>query len=205
MQNNSGVGFTDAGVLALLADTARAGRGGGYWGGEGYGPGGYGPFSSPSSTAVRLERNAKATEDEADCTRQLFGQAFSSIRDAFENQTRSGQFNDLCQRISQNDVRVTDNQFRAELRNSDRIAALQQMVNDFRAEAAKCCCDNRLELCQVESRLSAKMEALSKESVLRDLNRAERQLQTQTIISTCGCGCQGGVRPCPPHPHPHPH
>lgn len=63
MSNYGGVGASDAAVLALLADTSRAGRGGGYGGGygEGGGYGGYGPFGGPSSNAVRIDRNNDST------------------------------------------------------------------------------------------------------------------------------------------------
>lgn len=192
--NGGGLNFGDAGVLALLADTNRAGRGGYGWGGEGGYGGGYGNIAN----AVRLDRNAQEAGKDEDCTRTLFGQAFDSIQGAFENGTRQNQFNRLCDRIGDVDLRNTDNQFRAELRTNDRLLALQAEMNNNARVAAQCCCDLKLQACNDKSELMAEIKAVESRGVLRDLDRAERQLQTQTIISTCGCGCGGGVRPCPP-------
>ena len=63
-KTNAGVVFTDAGVLALLADTSRAGRGGygyGGYGGEGGGMGGA-PFAGFASNAVRTNCVEKMVE-----------------------------------------------------------------------------------------------------------------------------------------------
>lgn len=204
-ETSSGVGFSDAGVLALLADTARAGNRGGFggWGGEGGGGG----FLAASAIANGTAENAKIdgvsqkVEDQADCTRGVLASDIAGVNQSFENLTRANEFNRVCDRLAQNDIRNTDNQFRAELRTNDRLLALQAEMNANAREAAKCCCDTKLEMCQMESRLAAKMEALSKEGIARDLDRAERENIYLRTISTCGCGCGGGVRTCNDHHH----
>jgi len=131
------IGTGDAAVLALLADTARAGRGGGWgvggWGGEG---GGYGSAYGNIANAVRLDRNAQQTEDQADCTRNLFGQAFSSIQNAFENGTRDRQQAALSSQITNGEFRISDRLRDTEL-NSVRESA------DLARQIAACCCDTQ--------------------------------------------------------------
>lgn len=193
--DNGSINTGSAGTLALLADTARAGRG--YWGGEGS-YGGYGPYASPSANAVRANRNF----DQQKFVYDALSQQAEETRRILQSQNASGQvadgFNRLCDRLNQVDGRSNDQFFQSELRQTDRLAAMTAQMNDFRAEAAKCCCDTNLRIAEVEARLASRMEQLDKENVLRELNRAERKLETQTILSSCGCGCGGGVRPCPP-------
>lgn len=204
MDNNvnmggSNMGSVDtgtAGVLALLADTARAGRGWGGWGGEG--GAGYGMFASPGANAVRINRN----NDRLGFTYDALSQQAEESRRIAQNQnltdTVNGGFQRICERLNTDATATRDLIFQQELRNGDRLRDLQSEMNENARVAAQCCCDLKLQQCEDKSELLARMEAISKEGILRDLNRAERELQTQTILSSCGCGCGGGVRPCPP-------
>jgi hypothetical protein len=196
--NNMGTVDTGtAGVLALLADTARAGRGYGGWGGEG-GYGGYGMFASPGANAVRMNRN----NDRIGFTYDALSQQAEEGRRIAQNQNLTNAVTDgfsrICERINNESSSIRDIVFQQELRNGDRLRDLQKEMNDNARVAAQCCCDLKLQACEDKAQIIAEIKAVETRTVERDLNRAERRLETQTILTQCGCGCQGGVRPCPP-------
>lgn len=97
----------------------------------------------------------------------------------------------ICDNINVTGQRITDNQFRAELRGSDQHAAIVAQMNAAAAAQAKCCCDQLLETAKMEARLTARMESLSKEGITRDLDRAERKVERLELQNACGCGCEG--------------
>lgn len=165
----------------LLARGVGYGGYGGVWGG---GYGGYGPFASPSANAIRLDRNAQATEDQADCTRAVLGLGLDNINSNFENATRQREFSDL-----------REGQFRAELRTNDRLRDLEREINANARVAADCCCDLKVQAANDKAEILSKMEALSKEGIARDLDRAERQVIALQTQIACGCttGCS---KPC---------
>jgi len=174
--NGQGVGFTDAGVLALLADTARAGRGNGYWGGEGGGYGG--PFASPSANAVRLERNNQRLEDQA----------------------RHRDSDRICDRMSEGFTTAAQFAFQGELRTNDRIRDLEREMAANAREAANCCCDIKEKVAGVESRLAlqacedkaqiiAEIKAHESRDVERALNAAQAELTALKTQVACGCNC----------------
>lgn len=152
-ENKMGDGFStnDAVLWGAMNNMGRGGGyGGGGWGNGGFGFGGHGTFAGPGSNAVRIDNIGQKVEDQADCTRSLFGQAFSSIQGAFENQTRANEFNRVCEKLSDNDTRNTDGQFRAELRAADRADMIA--VNAKLDKLNDCCCDQRVESAQAETR-----------------------------------------------------
>lgn len=193
-QDNSGgggVGFSDAGVLALLADTNRAGRGGGYWGGEGGGYGG--PFATPSANAVRINRNSAQLADEA----------------------RHTDTNRICDRMMDGFGSITQGLFASEMRNGDRLRDVEREMSANAREAANCCCDIQKQqigdtaalsrqIAEVESRLSlnqckdtaaiiAEVKASEGRDVERSLNAANAELTALKTQIACGC--------CPPKHH----
>ncbi len=201
--DNSSLNATEIAVGSLLA--GRGGYGGGYGGAWGEGYNGCGPWATPSANAVRINRNSQEIENQADCTREVLGAGLRSIDNNFENAERARQFTD-----------VRSGQFQSELRTNDRIRDLENRMIENATAAAKCCCETQLgfkdvaldqqkaesatqlKMAEMEARLAAEIKASESRTIQRDLDRAERELQTQKIISTCGCGCGGGVRPCPP-------
>lgn len=197
--NNMGnIGADTAGIFALLADTARAGRGwGGGWGGEGGYPG-YGVFASPGANAVRLNRNNDAIRSLSDRNADQSEETRRLIQSQNTNANISDGFNRICERINTEATANRDLIFQQELRNGDRLRDLQKEMNDNARIAAQCCCDLKLQACEDKAQIIAEVKAVETRAVERDLNRAERRLETQTILTQCGCGCQGGVRPCPP-------
>jgi len=191
---DSGFSTNDAVLWGAMNNMGRGGYGG-TWGGGGYG--GHAPFASPGSNAVRVNRNAEIAKlgidrisDQNEETRRNLGEAR-----VMDNIT--GGHNRICENLNNQAIANRDLIFQQELRTSDRMAAITAQMNDFRAEAAKCCCDTKLEICNVKAELAAEIKAVESRGIERDLNRAERELQTQKILTTCGCGCGGGVRPCP--------
>lgn len=131
MSGNIGTG--DAAVLALLADTNRAGRGGGgYWGGGGYGGegGGYGGlrgagFTTPSSLQHGIHHLAAQSRDQEHCMRDLFAE--KSLRDAVGA---------IGQAVGQAENRVTDR-----IRDNE-VNALRENA-DLSRQICQCCCDTQ--------------------------------------------------------------
>ena len=174
------------GTYALMMDTLRAGRGG--YGGEGaYG----GQFAGPSANAVRINRNMDITRlgidrisDQNEENRR--GQSEARVMDNITDG-----HNRICESVHTAEVANRDMIFQQELRNSDRLAALQAEMNANARQADKCCCDIQLNQCKDTAAIMARMEALSKESVSRDLDRAERELIALKTQVACGCttGC----------------
>lgn len=185
--SNGNIGTDTAAVLALLADTSRAGRGGLYgFGGEG-GFGCAGPYATMSSVQHGL-----------DCNRQVYQTGNQTVLTGLENLERANSFQNVCDSIARHDTRNSDGQFQMELRNSDRTAALQQAINDSRAEAKDCCCDIRLELSQKETRdverfceLKANQAAIEAKI---DANQKFNELyaENQSLKTQVACGCTTG-------------
>lgn len=145
-------GFTAQDVLTF-GTMNNLGRNSGYgpaWGGgDHYGlPGG--SWANPGANAVRLNRNADVSKTENECNRTLFGQAFGSIQNSFENATRAGEFQQVCNKLGEVDTRNTDGQFRSEIRASD-IA--RQVASDAKLDKLlECCCDQKVEAAKAETR-----------------------------------------------------
>lgn len=158
-------GFSTSDALltqAMSAFGGGRGGGGGNWGGGNY----YGrPFADDASNAVRINRNQQASENDNDCTRSVLGLGLDSIRDAFEGAERTRQFND-----------VKDNQFRAELRTNDQIAAVRAQAVADAAAAAACCCELKLENCKNTAALTAEIKAVEARTIARELDKAEREI-----------------------------
>lgn len=189
--NMSGeLGATQAATLALLSDTARAGnRGYGYGGGEG-GFGGGMMFPGNSMLAAGAHADGTATKEAIDCGIRQFDAGLSRVSDQAEESRRQASFTALL-----------DGQFRAELRTNDRLNAMEAQrsrdllqitrdQNDARAEAAKCCCDLKLENCKNTSDIMAQIAASESRAVERSLNAANAELTALKTQIACGC--------CPP-------
>jgi hypothetical protein len=95
IMENGSIGADTAAVLALLTDTARAGRGGyGYGGGEGgYG---HGLFAGPSSNAVRIDRNADTNREQHENILRAVSNTDAVIRDQSINNRLNAQDRQLC-------------------------------------------------------------------------------------------------------------
>lgn len=115
--------------------------------GYGYGgDGGSARFAGHASNGVRINSIRDKIGDQS----RSFGLGMDTIRNQFEDATRAQEFNQVCNRISQADMRNTDGQFRAELRAADRegMGRIQDRLDDL----AKCCCDQKLAAAEAETR-----------------------------------------------------
>lgn len=173
------------------------GRGLGLGGFGGYNYG-HGAFASPSSNAVRINAGNRATA--AGIENLLDQNQFAATnKNIVDGDAR------ICDKLSDSEFRtsagqvaitkdLTDSEFRAIARENalrseavaNNIAAIERA---HRAEIKnlECCCKTEATALAIETR-----------NIQRALDTAERELQTQKILTTCGCGCGGGVRPCPP-------
>lgn len=181
-----------AATWALLTDTARAGRGGyGYGSGEGGYGGGFGPWASPSSNAVRIQEGNRA------------------VAAGMENLLDQNQFASTNSNITECCNRTTDIQVNGEFRTSDRLRDVERQIVNARFESKDCCCETQkeiiqtkaalqLENCKNTALLEAKIAAegtatreLINGNALAAANARVTQLETIQAI-TQACGCCGG-------------
>lgn len=158
-------------------------------GGVGFGYGGYGgmggDFANQSANAIRLDRNAQQTENQADCTREIIGRGQDASLHAFDNATSAASFTRVCDRI-------TDGEFRT----SDRLRDIEREMNANAREAAKCCCEVKVQACEDKSQIlsaiaDAKATSLATEgrAVERALNATSAELVALRTQVACGCNC----------------
>jgi hypothetical protein len=213
MNANGGVGFDQAATLALLADTNRAGRGGGVWGG-GFGEGlgyGYGAFAGPTANAVRINRNADLNREQVRNTQFLLDQA-----------EESRQFSNICQRMGDQEVRQSDRlrDLEREINQNARVAAdcccdIQKEILKTQALNDKCCCETQKEILRLDSANALRFAELSKQQAVDngttqarlsaidaklDANQKYNELfaENQSLKTQVACGCVTGcATPCP--------
>jgi len=176
---DSSLNATEIAVGSLLA----GGRGGVGYGGAWGGGGEYcNTFANPSANAVRIDRNGQMIEDHADATRMVMESNFRGLSDGFIAQAAADNVNRICTAIQASDNRAADQRFQSELRTNDRLLALQAEINANAREAAKCCCDLKLQMCEDKSELKADILAVESRAVERALNAANAKItQLETI------------------------
>lgn len=178
------VGTDTAGILALLADTSRAGRGNFYGGGEG-GNGGFGPWAGPASNAARIESVGKTVGLEANC-----------INGTLESLTRTLASDATNKNISDANGRICDRLSAMEAQSARDLLQVTRDQNDARAEAAKCCCDIQLQAANDKAELKSEIKDLEVSRLkdelakARDANNISATVQ-QTIAAMKQCGCCG--------------
>lgn len=173
------VGATQAATLALLTDTARAGNRGygiGMGGGEG---GGYGYsgglFANHSSIQHGIANTTQAVENQADCTREVLKASMDSNGRAFDAATIQTSFTRICDRIAG-----------MEAQTARDMLQLTRDGNDARAEAAKCCCDVKVQAANDKAEMLAAIAAQGAATITRELNLANAkitQLETVNALS----------------------
>lgn len=179
--DNSGVGFTDAGVLALLADTNRAGRGG-YWGGEG----GYGgPYATPSSLQHTLRCLSRETAQQTD-----------ALRDQFNNQNLVAAVGALGNASNAAEQRIADKLSAHEINELRESADLARQI-------AACCCDTqkgfleqalRFQECCCETQKLVQAENQRTRELIQDnaLRAAESQNNINQTVAAVIAAMNGG-------------
>jgi hypothetical protein len=173
---DSSLNATEIAVGSLLAGNRGVG-GGGVWGGDSCST-----FANPSANAVRADRNAELTTIGQEANRDMMESNFRGITENFLQQNTNDQFNRVCARLADMDNRNSDQRFQAELRTNDRLLALQAEVNANAREAAKCCCDLKLQMCEDKAELKAEILAVEGRAIERSLNAANAKItQLETI------------------------
>lgn len=204
MENNYGGGFTtsDAVLTAAMSGGLGGNRyGGGQWGGGGYG------FMQPGNSCLAAEAHANGT-----ATKEAINGVSDTVRLGFD----SNQEQIRESRTIDQFTRLGDNQFRTEIRSSDQHAALTKSLSDaeFRSidrqrdierlvlegqkEAAKCCCEAKLQACKDHAELKAL--TIAENSATRELIRGDAlvaanaritQLETINALQENGGGHHG--------------
>jgi hypothetical protein len=185
IMGDSSLNATEIAVGSLLAGGAggRGGYGGGAWGGGGSGEGVY---ASPTANAVRIDAHAAAN---ASGIENLLDQN----QFAATNKNIVDGHNRLSDTNAVNVNRVSDNQFRSELRNSDQHNEIIREMNANARIAAECCCDTKVAiaeaakeaaLCCCDAKLEAsKSHAEIMATVLAE-NAKTRELMTGQALDT---------------------
>ena len=135
-----------AGVLALLADTNRAGRGNGVWG-SGGGEGGIGSMMFPGNSVLAAGAHADGTavKTAVDCN----AASSAAALDRVSAQNREDRFNNAIEN-------VRTGQFQEALRNSDGQRDIEKLVAAGQAASALAAC--KAELCCKETQCLIKEE-----------------------------------------------
>lgn len=144
------------------------GIGSGYGGGFGNFGGGYGAGGGVL-TAEALA-NGTATKEAIDCNSTRFSDGLNSLSNGFENAARTSQITSVNKNISDQELRNSDritglskDISDAEFRSLDRQRDIERMLTDNAKDAAKCCCDAKLQAmeigCDTQKLVSAEANA----------------------------------------------
>lgn len=154
-----GIGAGDAAVLALLADTSRAGRGGGY-GGGGYGGGeGYGGYGYGSSFA-NLSSNAVRT---------------NAVHDAVSRNGEDAHFFAISgQERSHFDIINGQNQ-------SNQLST-QAQISQLALQLCQCCGDTKASLGKIEGKLDCLGKEIALDISLANANQTKDDLLGQVAV-----------------------
>lgn len=167
MADNMALTANDIALGSLLAGGNRYG---GAWG-NGY-PG-LDVFAGPGSNAVRIEKAEGVTRDTASCIMGSIGGSLDRISDQAMEGRRMSQFDSIRNAL-----------YLQEVNTNNRFRDVEREMNANAREAAKCCCEVKLQLCQDKSEILAAIAASGKEEVVRELAASQaRVTQLETIAS----------------------
>jgi len=155
---------------ALLTQAMSGGIGGGIGGGRGgWGPGGVEGWAGNAPIRADILAN-----------RDIGNTGIENLQREFSSSNTRGLVSSghekICDNINNSTNRLSDNQFRAELRASDQHAATTAQLVAMAAAQALCCCEAKLQAAENQAATMAKMEALAKENVAYQRDTAEREL-----------------------------
>jgi len=196
---DSSLNSNEIATLSLLQSRGFGGGQGGY--GYGVGSGGYGGSMLGAGNSV-LAAEAHANGTASDAKLQNLTDANRLAFDSNQEQIRESRTLDQFSRLS-------DNQFRAEIRGSDQHASILKGMTDveFRSldrqrdieallvqnakDAAACCCDAKLEACK--STAEVKALVIQENSATRELIRgdalAAANAELTALKTQIACGC----------------
>ena len=168
MAENMALTANDIALGSLLAGGTR--YGGGAWG-NGY-PG-LDVFAGPGSNAVRIEKVEDTTRDTADCIMGKLGANLDRISDQALEGRRISQFDSLRNAL-----------YLQEVNSNNRFRDIEREMNANAREAAKCCCDLKLQMCEDKNQILAAIAASSKEEVVRELAASQARVTQLETITT---------------------
>jgi hypothetical protein len=124
-----------------------------------------GRFADFSSNAVRIAEGNRQT-----------AAGIENLLDQNQFEATNANLTSCCNR-------VVDGQVSGEFRMSDRLRDIEREMNANAREAAKCCCDLKLQACEDKAELKAEILAVETRGIQRDLDTANRQLSESNIIN----------------------
>lgn len=152
----------------------------------GYEGGGLRPGNSV--LAAEAHANGTATKEAVDSNRDIYLQGQAGIRDSFEDARRAENFNRVCDTLHAMDSRT-----------SRDVMETRQMMSDMKAEAAKCCCENKILILESENKIITQMKndkiATLESQILTMQGQSNTQQILQAIASGMGCRFPGGGPP----------
>ena len=140
-----------------------------WWGGGVGALGSYGRFADDSSNAVRINAGNRATAA------------------GIENLLDQNQFSALDCNVTNSCNRVTDTQVNGEFRMADRLRDIEREMNANAREAAKRCCDAKVQSCQDKSEILAAIAGSESRGIERTLNQTQAELTSLRTQVACGC------------------
>ena len=156
----------------------------------GYGPGvvndgGSARWAGHGSNGARINALGQRVEDQADCTRGIIGQQFSTISGQFENATRDRQISSLQDAIFQSELRLRNIIDTNDRENARRTEALREQQHKAEVEAAK-------EFGAIKAQNAAIDAKIDSNQKFNELFTENQALKTQVA-----CGCTTGCsQPC---------
>lgn len=155
------------------------GFGGGY---GGYMGGGYGPSAGIGASYAGLGSIQHGIE----CNRDIYQSGNQTVLTGIENLERANSFNRLCDKLSDQNTVIGQN-----------MLQLTRDQNDARAEAAKCCCDIKVQAANDKAELKADIKELEVSRLKDELSKARdanniSETVERTLAAMKNCGCCGG-------------
>jgi hypothetical protein len=173
---------------------ARGVGGYGGYGMGGFGGGGMGGYGTHGANGA-FGTGANAVRIDAHSATHAAG--LENLLDQNQFQTTNKNIVDGFSRASDTSTanvnRVADNQFRAELRGSDQVAASLAVMNDMRSDMAKCCCETQKTVaeaakeaaaCCCEAKLQACKDHGDLKALVIEQNSMTRALMTTTALDS---------------------
>lgn len=167
------------------------------WGmgmGMGMYPGAGFQYGDSSANAARIVAVGDSVANQNEFTRELAQSDIEGIRNSFDMLAAANEFQTTRKEMTdgftniananlQNTIMGGQAALANERRQSDLFMNLNNQINDFRAEAAKCCCDTKLLIIEKSAATDALINQRFLETEQAKLADAQRQIQTQTIIN----------------------
>jgi len=177
------VGTDTAAVLALLADTSRAGgRGGGFFGGGEGGNGGFAPWAGPGT----IRADILANRDIGNTGIENLQREFASITS--RDQVNAG-FSRVCDKLDVNATRQSDQLFALARDVDNKVSVVTEQNHSIALGMKDQEIRNVERFCKLESGQATIVATLSSNKEIAQKDARIQALETQI---QCGCHCDDG-------------